>query len=96
MAIRPLQDRVIIKRMEADSVSAGGIIIPENAKEKPLRGTVVAVGSGKVLPDGSVAPMGVAVGDQVLFAKYQGAEVLIDDEKVLVVRADDILGVVEE
>jgi chaperonin GroES len=93
--IRPLKDRVILRQLEAEATSKGGIIIPENAKEKPLRGQVVAVGSGKQLTDGSFAKSDYVVGDTVLFAKYQVTEIVIDDESLLVVRGDDILGVIE-
>jgi chaperonin GroES len=95
MNIRPLNDRVIIERLAADSVSKGGIIIPDNAKEKPSQGKVIAVGSGTVLADGTIVPIGCVPGDTVLFGKYQGAEVSLDGISVLVVRADDILGVIE-
>jgi chaperonin GroES len=94
MSLRPLQDRVLLKRIEPEAVSKGGIIIPENAKEKPQYGTVIAVGSGRVLDNGDRIPVDCSPGDTVLFGKYQGSEVTVDGEKVLVVRENDILGVV--
>ena len=95
MKIRPLQDRVIVKRMEEERTSAGGIVIPDTAAEKPIRGEVIAVGNGKVLENGEVRALDLKVGDQVLFGKYSGSEVKIDDEEYLVMREDDILGVIE-
>ncbi len=94
MNIRPLHDRVVIRRLEEERTSAGGIVIPDSATEKPMMGEVVAVGSGKVAEDGSVRPMGVAVGDRVLFGKYAGTEVTIEGQEVVVMREDDIMGVV--
>ncbi len=91
--IRPLQDRVLIKRVKEEEKSKGGIIIPDTAKEKPIEGEVIAVGNGKVLDDGKVRPLDVKVGDRVLFGKYSGTEVKIDGEERVVLREDDILGV---
>lgn len=96
MKIRPLHDRVLVKRIEpGDKTSAGGIIIPDTAKEKPQEGEVMAVGSGKMLENGKVQPMNVNVGDRILFGKYSGTDVKIDDEEYLIMREDDILGVLE-
>ena len=96
MSIRPLSDRVLVKRLEAkQETSAGGIIIPETAKEKPQEGEVVAVGPGKMLEDGKVQAMNVKAGDRVLFGKYAGTEVKIDNEDYLIMREDDILGVLQ-
>lgn len=94
MNIRPLHDRVVIRRLEEERTSAGGIVIPDTATEKPMMGEVVAVGSGKVAEDGSVRPMGVEVGDRVLFGKYAGTEVTIEGQELVVMREDDIMGVV--
>jgi chaperonin GroES len=96
MNIRPLYDRVIVKRTEQDSKSTGGIIIPDSAKEKPTQGVVISVGHGAVQADGSLRPLNVQVGDSVLFGKYSGSEVKNDGETLLVVREDDIMGVVEK
>ena len=93
MKIRPLQDRIVIKRLEGESVTKGGIIIPDSAKEKPIEGRVVAVGNGKVLKDGKVRPVDVKVGDVVLFGKYSGNEVKIDGEEHMLIREDDVLAV---
>ena len=94
--IRPLQDRVIIKRVKEEEKSKGGIIIPDTAKEKPIEGEVLAVGSGKVLEDGTVRKLDVKEGDRILFGKYTGSEVKIDGEERLIIREDDILGVIEK
>ncbi|MEM7208732.1 MAG: co-chaperone GroES [Pseudomonadota bacterium] len=94
MNIRPLHDRVVIKRMEEERTSAGGIVIPDTATEKPARGTVVAVGNGKVAENGEVRPLDVKVGDEVLFGKYSGTELRVEGEDVLVMREDDIMAVV--
>ena len=94
--IRPLQDRIIVKRMQEEEKTKGGIIIPDTAKEKPLEGKVIAVGNGKVLEDGKVRPLDVKAGDRILFGKYAGTEVKIDGEEHLIMREDDILGVIEE
>jgi len=93
MKIRPLQDRIVIKRLEGEGVTKGGIIIPDSAKEKPIEGRVVAVGNGKVLKDGKVRPVDVKVGDVVLFGKYSGTEVKLDGEEHMLIREDDILAV---
>ena len=94
MNIRPLQDRVIVKRLEEEQKTKGGIIIPDTAKEKPIEGEVVAVGKGKVTDDGKVIKPDVNVGDRVLFSKYGGTEVKIDGVDYLIMREEDILGVV--
>jgi len=96
MKIRPLQDRVIVRRMEEERTSAGGIVIPDSAAEKPIQGKVIAVGPGKILDNGDRRPVDVKVGDKVLFAKYSGTEVKIDDEEYLVMREEDIMGVIEK
>ncbi len=96
MKIKPLQDRVIVKRIEEEETSKGGIIIPDSAKEKPQEGRVVAVGKGKVDEHGKITPMDVKVNDRVLFGKYSGTEINIDDEEHLIMREDDILGVVDK
>ena len=95
MKIRPLHDRVIVKRMEEERTSAGGIVIPDSATEKPIRGEVIAVGNGKIAESGEVRPLDVKVGDQVLFGKYSGTEVKVEGEEVLVMREDDIMAVIE-
>ncbi len=96
MKIRPLQDRIIVKRLEEETKTKGGIIIPDSAKEKPIEGKIIAVGKGKVADDGKLIPMDVKVGDKVLFSKYGGTEVKIDGEEYLIMREDDILGVIEK
>jgi chaperonin GroES len=95
MAIRPLHDRVIVKRVAEEEKTKGGIIIPDTAKEKPIEGQIIAVGNGKILDDGNVRKLEVKKGDRVLFGKYSGTEVKIDGEDHLILREDDILGVVE-
>jgi chaperonin GroES len=95
MKIRPLQDRIIIKRIEEEEKTKGGIIIPDTAKEKPSEGKVIAVGSGKVTDDGKKIPLEVKVGDRVLFGKYSGTEVKIEGEEHLILREDEIIGIVE-
>jgi chaperonin GroES len=95
MKIRPLQDRVIVKRVEEEDKSKGGIIIPDTAKEKPQEGKVIAVGKGKVDEDGKVRPLDVKAGDRILFGKYSGTEIKIEGEEHLILREDDILGVIE-
>ena len=95
LKIRPLHDRVIIKRMEEERTSPGGIVIPDSATEKPIRGKVVAVGKGKILESGDVRPLDVKVGDKVLFGKYSGTEVKVDGDELLVMREEDIMAVVE-
>ena len=94
MKLRPLHDRVIIKRLEAETKSAGGIVIPDSATEKPIRGEVIAAGTGKILEDGKVRPIAVKAGDKVLFGKYSGTEVKVDGEELLVMREEDIMAVV--
>lgn len=95
MNIRPLQDRVIVKRMEEETTTAGGIVLPDSATEKPIRGEVTAVGPGKILDNGEKRPLDVKVGDTVLFGKYSGTEVKLNDEELLVMREEDIMGVIE-
>ena len=95
MKLRPLHDRVIIKRLEEEKVSAGGIVIPDSAAEKPIRGEVIAAGNGKILEDGKVRPIAVKKGDKVLFGKYSGTEVKVDGQELLVMREEDILAVIE-
>ena len=95
MKIRPLQDRVIVKRLEEEEKTKGGIIIPDTAKEKPQEGKVTAVGKGKVTEDGKLIPMDVKVGDKILFGKYSGAEIKIAGEEHLIMREEDILGIIE-
>ncbi len=95
MSLRPLQDRIIVKRVEEETKTAGGIFIPETAKEKPQKGKIIAVGNGKKTEDGKVIPIDVKVGEIVLFGKYSGTEIKIDGDEVLIMREDDILGVVE-
>jgi chaperonin GroES len=94
MNIRPLHDRVIVRRMEEERTSAGGIVIPDSATEKPIQGEIVAVGKGKILENGEVRPLDVKVGDRVLFSKYGGTEIKIEGEDLLVMREDDITGVI--
>ena len=96
MKIRPLQDRVIVKRVEEDEKTKGGIIIPDTAKEKPIEGKVVAVGKGKVREDGKLQPLDVKKGDRILFGKYAGTDVKIEGEEHMIMREDDILGVIEK
>jgi chaperonin GroES len=95
MKFRPLQDRILIKRIDKEEKTSGGIIIPDTAKEKPQEGEVMAVGNGKRLDDGKVAPMDVKKGDRVLFGKYSGSEIKIDGEEHLILREDEILGILE-
>ena len=95
MTIRPLHDRVLVKRLESEDKTSGGLFIPDTAKEKPIEARVVAVGTGKVLDDGTVRKPELKAGDRVLFAKYSGSEVKIDGEEHLIMREDDILAVVE-
>lgn len=96
MNIRPLNDRLIVKRLEEEEKTKGGIIIPDNAKEKPSQGEVIAVGSGKVLEDGKKLPLEVKKGDRVLFGKYSGTEIKVDGNEYLMMREEDVLGVVEK
>jgi len=95
MNLRPLQDRIIVKRLEEESMTAGGLYIPDTAKEKPQKGEIVAVGKGKITEAGKVIPVDLKVGDTVLFGKYAGTEIKIDGVDYLIMREDDILGVVE-
>ncbi|MEO5667524.1 MAG: co-chaperone GroES [Bdellovibrionota bacterium] len=95
MAIRPLHDRVIVKRIEEETKTKGGIIIPDTAKEKPLEGKIIAVGNGRTLENGTVRPLAVKNGDRVLFGKYAGTEVKIDGEEHLLLREEDIVAVIE-
>jgi chaperonin GroES len=95
MAIRPLHDRVLIKRVEEEQKTKGGIIIPDTAKEKPAEGKVIAVGTGKVLEDGKIRPLDVKKGDRVLFGKYSGTEVKVDGDELIIMREEDILCVFE-
>ncbi|MFA7541540.1 MAG: co-chaperone GroES [Lysobacterales bacterium] len=95
MKIRPLHDRVIIKRLEAETKSAGGIVIPDSATEKPIKGEVLAVGNGKILESGDKRPLDLKVGDKVLFGKYSGTEVKVDGEELLVMREEDVMAVIE-
>ncbi len=95
MNLRPLHDRVIVKRMEEERMSAGGIVIPDSATEKPIRGEVLAVGNGKILESGEKRALDISVGDKVLFGKYSGTEVKVDGEELLVMREEDIMAVIE-
>ncbi|MBI2379600.1 MAG: co-chaperone GroES [Gammaproteobacteria bacterium] len=95
MNIRPLHDRVVIRRMEEERTTAGGIVIPDTATEKPIRGEVVAVGKGKILENGSVRPLDLKAGDKVLFGKYSGTEIKVDGKELLVMREDEIMAVIE-
>lgn len=94
MKIRPLHDRVVVRRLEEETTSKGGILIPDNAKEKPLQGEVLAVGPGKSMDNGQVRPLSVKIGEKVLFAKYAGTEVKIDGTELLILREDDIMGII--
>ncbi len=96
MKIKPLQDRIIVKRVEEEEKTKGGIIIPDSAKEKPVEGEIIAVGPGKLLDNGTKVPPGVKAGDRVLFGKYAGTEVKIDGVEHLIMREDDILGIIEK
>ncbi len=95
MAFRPLHDRIVVRRLEGEEKTKGGIIIPDTAKEKPQQGKIIAVGKGKVNDEGKVTPLDVKVGDKVLFAKYSGSEIKLDGEEHLIMREEDILGVLE-
>ena len=95
MKIRPLHDRVIVKRLEEERTSPGGIVIPDSATEKPSQGKIVATGKGKILEDGSVRALDVKVGDKILFGKYSGTEVKVDGDDLLVMREEDIMAVIE-
>ena len=94
MKVRPLADRILVKRIQEESKTAGGILIPDNAKEKPIEGIVVAVGSGKILNDGKVRALEINVGEKVLFGKYSGTEIKVDGIDHLLLREDDVLGIV--
>jgi chaperonin GroES len=96
MKIRPLHDRVIVKREEEERKSPGGIVIPDTAAEKPIRGKVIAVGKGKILENGQVRPLDVKVGDRILFGKYGGNEVKVDGDELLVLREEDVMAVIEK
>ena len=96
MNIRPLHDRILVKRLEEEEKTKGGIIIPDTAKEKPMEGEVIAVGKGKIAEDGKVIKLDVAAGDRVLFSKYAGTEVNVDGVDYLIMREDDILGIIEK
>ena len=95
MTIRPLHDRVVVRRMEEERTTAGGIVIPDSATEKPIQGEVIAVGKGKILENGETRPLDVKVGDRVLFGKYSGTEVKLDGKEFLVMREEDLMGVIE-
>ena len=95
MKLRPLHDRILVKRLEEEQVTKGGIIIPDSAKEKPIKDEVVAAGPGKVADDGQLIPLGVKTGDKVIFNKYAGTEIKIDGDELLIMREDDILAVIE-
>jgi chaperonin GroES len=95
MKLRPLHDRVIVKRMEEERMSAGGIVIPDSATEKPVRGEVLAVGNGKILENGDKRALDISVGDMILFGKYSGTEVKVEGEELLVMREEDIMAVIE-
>jgi chaperonin GroES len=95
MKIRPLHDRVIVKRLESETRTAGGIVIPDSAAEKPVQGKIVAVGKGKILEDGSVRALDVKVGDKILFGKYSGTEVKVDGDELVVMREEDVMAVIE-
>ena len=95
MKIRPLHDRVIVKRLEEERTSPGGIVIPDTATEKPIQGKVIAVGKGKILEDGHVRPLDVKVGDKILFGKYSGTEVKVDGEEYVVMREEDVMAIIE-
>ena len=96
MKIRPLQDRILVRRVKEEEKSKGGIIIPDTAKEKPVEGEIVAVGTGKVHEGGKVRPLDVKAGDRILFGKYSGSEIKLDGEVRLILREEDILGVIEK
>ena len=96
LKIRPLHDRVIVKRLEEERTTPGGIVIPDSATEKPIKGEVIAVGKGKILENGEVRPLDVKVGDNILFGKYSGTEVKVDGEELLVMREEDVMAVIEK
>lgn len=95
MKIRPLHDRVIVRRLDEETTSPGGIVIPDNVKEKPIQGEVIAAGKGKIRDSGEIQPLDVKIGDKILFGKYSGTEVKVGNEDLLVMREEDIMGVVE-
>ncbi|MBS0364521.1 MAG: co-chaperone GroES [Proteobacteria bacterium] len=95
MKIRPLHDRVIVKRLDEERTSPGGIVIPDTAAEKPVQGKILAVGKGKILEDGQVRPLDVKVGDRILFGKYTGTEVKLDGEELVVMREEDVMAIIE-
>ncbi|MCZ7598706.1 MAG: co-chaperone GroES [Gammaproteobacteria bacterium] len=95
MKIRPLHDRVVVRRVEEERKTAGGIVIPDSAAEKPMQGEIPAAGNGKIMENGEIRPLDVKVGDKVLFGKYSGTEVKVDGEELLMMREDDIMGVIE-
>jgi chaperonin GroES len=95
MKIRPLHDRVIVKRLDEERTSPGGIVIPDTAAEKPIQGRIVAVGKGKILEDGQVRPLDVKVGDKILFGKYSGTEVKVEGEELVVMREEDVMAIIE-
>jgi chaperonin GroES len=95
MKIRPLHDRVVVRRLEEERKTPGGIVIPDSAAEKPMQGEVLAAGNGKILESGEIRPLDVKVGDKVLFGKYSGTEVKVNGEELLMMREDDIMGVIE-
>jgi chaperonin GroES len=94
MKLRPLHDRVIVRRLEEERTSAGGIVIPDPATEKPVRGEVIAIGTGKLLENGEVRPLAVKIGDKILFGKYSGTDVKVDGQELLVMREDDIMAII--
>ncbi len=96
MKIKPLHDRVVVKRVEEKQTTKGGIIIPDTAKEKPVKGKVIAAGQGRVLENGTKVPLQVKAGDTILFGKYSGTEIKVEDEELLIMREEDILGIVEK
>ncbi|SHF65627.1 chaperonin GroES [Desulfacinum infernum DSM 9756] len=96
MKLKPLNDRVVVKRLEEEERTAGGIIIPDTAKEKPIQGEIIAVGSGKLMEDGTRRPLDVKEGDRVLFSKYAGTDVKVEGEELLIMREDDILAIIEK
>lgn len=95
MKIRPLHDRIIVRRLEDERTTSGGIIIPDTAAEKPMKGEVLAVGTGKILDDGKIRSLALKIGDKVLFGKYSGTEVKVDGQDILVMREEDVMGVIE-
>jgi chaperonin GroES len=95
MKLRPLHDRVIVKRMEEEKMSAGGIVIPDSAAEKPIKGEIIAVGAGKILENGNVRALAVKAGDKVMFGKYSGTEVKVDGQELLVMREEDLIAIIE-